>query len=82
MYVTRLYSIHVREHAIRIIVFPNIGKHTEWWALAMVSIDLDLWERNVIALIGLFFCHAIVLLIIISADPPCWLFRAAFNHRA
>lgn len=78
MYVAWLYS--VREHAIRIIVFVDIRKHAEWWTLAVVTIDLYLWELTVVvALIGLFLCHTIVLLIIISADS-CLYFGAAFNY--
>jgi hypothetical protein len=82
MYVAWLYSIHIRKHAIRIIVFADIRKHAEWWALAMVAIDLDLWEGTiVVTLIRLLLSHAIVLLIIISTDT--WLlFRTSFNHRA
>jgi hypothetical protein len=79
MNAARLYSI--REHAIRIIVLVDIRKHAEWWTLAVVTIDLYLWELTVVAtLIGLFLSHTIVLLIIISADP-CLNFGAAFNHR-
>lgn len=74
-----LYSI--REHAIRIIILVNIRKHAEWWTLAVVTIDLYLWDLTVIAtLIGLFLCHTIVLLIIISADP-CRNFGTAINNR-
>jgi hypothetical protein len=71
----------IREHAIRIIVLVDIRKHAEWWTLAVVTIDLYLWELTVVAtLIGLFLGHTIVLLIIISADS-CLHFGAAFNHR-
>lgn len=63
---TRLNSIQIRKHAIRVIVLVKIRNHATWRTLTAIPIYLDLRE-GAITLVRMFLCHAIVLLLVIAA---------------